>query len=63
MVLEQALLAPQNRASAEQMDRLLAQEFVEFGSSGRIYDKQSIMRALTRWDVVENFQVENFKVV
>jgi hypothetical protein len=61
--LEQELLSPQVRAAAAELDRLLAREFVEFGSSGRIYDKQTIIRTLTRSGPVENFQIEDFKVV
>lgn len=63
LALEQELLSPQVRSAAEKLDRLLAQEFVEFGSSGRIYDKQSIIRALTQSESVENFQIEGFKIV
>jgi len=61
--LEQELLSPQVRRSREQMDCLLAQEFVEFGSSGRIYDKQSIIRTLTQPESIEDFQVEDFIMV
>jgi len=63
LALEQELLSPQARRSREQMDRLLAQEFVEFGSSGRIYDKQSIMHALTQSESMEDFQIEDFNMV
>jgi len=34
------------RGSAEQVGRLLADDFVEFGSSGYAYDKQQIIEAL-----------------
>ncbi len=63
LALEQELLSPQARRSREQMDRLLAQEFVEFGSSGRIYDKQSIMHTLTQSESMEDFQIEDFIMV
>ena len=36
--LEEALLVPEVRKSAGQIAVLLADEFVETGSSGRIYD-------------------------
>jgi hypothetical protein len=44
--LEEHLLRPEVRGSAEQVGRLLADDFVEFGSSGYAYDKQQIIEAL-----------------
>ena len=44
--LEERLLHPSVRASPEEVARLLADEFIEFGSSGRIYDKQQTIRLL-----------------
>ena len=44
--LEEQLLRPEVRSSAEQVGRLLADDFVEFGSSGYAYDKQEIIAAL-----------------
>jgi hypothetical protein len=44
--LEERLLHPSVRASADEVARLLADEFIEFGSSGRIYDKQQTVRLL-----------------
>jgi len=44
--LEEQLLRPDVRRSADQVDALLANEFVEFGSSGRIYDKRQIIESL-----------------
>ena len=44
--LEERLLLPSVRASPDEVTALLADEFVEFGSSGRIYDKQQIIRLL-----------------
>jgi len=44
--LEEQLLKPEVRSSAEQVGRLLADDFVEFGSSGYAYDKQEIIAAL-----------------
>ncbi len=38
--LEKQLLTPEVRRSPADIDRLLADEFVEFGSSGRVYTKQ-----------------------
>ena len=44
--LEEHLLRPEVRSSAEQVGRLLADDFIEFGSSGYAYDKQQIIEAL-----------------
>src|SRR5690349_25111573 len=44
--LEERLLHPSVRASADEVATLLADEFIEFGSSGRIYDKQQTIRLL-----------------
>jgi hypothetical protein len=45
--LEEQLLQPDVRHSAQTLDDLLANEFVEFGSSGRVYSKQQIIENLT----------------
>ena len=44
--LGESLLTPEVRASREATDALLADDFVEFGSSGTVYDKASILAAL-----------------
>jgi hypothetical protein len=44
--LEQQLLLPSVRGSRHVLASLLADDFREFGSSGRVFDKQSIMEAL-----------------
>jgi len=44
--LEEELLKPEIRRSANLVSRLLADEFIEFGSSGAIYDKRCIVEAL-----------------
>ena len=44
--LEERLLQPNVRKSAEEVSELLANEFIEFGSSGRIFDKQQIIASL-----------------
>jgi hypothetical protein len=44
--LEEQLLRPDVRSSAEKVARLLADDFVEIGSSGRVFDKQKIIEAL-----------------
>ena len=44
--LEERLLAPEVRASRNELTRLLADDFVEFGSSGRTFDKEEIITLL-----------------
>jgi hypothetical protein len=44
--LEERLLQPDVRKSAKDVMDLLADEFIEFGSSGRIFDKQQTINSL-----------------
>jgi hypothetical protein len=44
--LEEQLLRPEVRTSAERLAALLADDFTEIGSSGRVYDKQQIIDQL-----------------
>jgi hypothetical protein len=44
--LEERLLRPEVRSSAKQMAELLADEFIEIGSSGRLFDKRQIIDLL-----------------
>lgn len=46
LALERALLDPEVRRSRERVDALLADEFVEFASSGVAYDKRRILEVL-----------------
>ena len=63
LALEQELLTPQVRSSDVRLGEILAEGFVEFGSSGRIYDKHSIIRSLTQAKASEYFQINNFRLV
>lgn len=44
--LEERLLQPEVRRSARDLDELLADEFVEFGGSGRVFGKREIIETL-----------------
>ena len=44
--LENLLLQPETRKSQSKLNELLADEFREFGSSGRIYSKDDILKKL-----------------
>lgn len=45
--LEQSLVNQDNRSSAEKLDELLADDFIEYGSSGLIYNKEITINSLT----------------
>ena len=44
--LEECLLTREARADREQLDSLMADDFFEFGSSGRVWDKAAVLREL-----------------
>jgi hypothetical protein len=44
--LEARLQLPSVRTSRQQLDQLLADEFLEFGSSGATYDKAQVIKGL-----------------
>ncbi|MCA9600030.1 MAG: DUF4440 domain-containing protein [Myxococcales bacterium] len=46
--LEQHLLNPEVRANAQELARLIADDFVEIGMSGRSYTKDEVIAALVR---------------
>lgn len=59
--LEEELLKPQVRRSTEKLDTLLADDFVEFGSSGQTYTKQQIIAALQHELEIE-ISLQDFKM-
>lgn len=44
--LEQKLLKPETRTSAKELSELLADDFIEFASNGKAYNKPEIINAL-----------------
>jgi len=60
--LEERLLQPGIRKSAEEVAALLDDEFVEFGSSGRIFDKQQVVEGLQAESPVR-LSLTDFKAV
>jgi hypothetical protein len=46
LALEELLLDPATREDPVKLEALLCDDFIEFGSSGRIFDKNSIIVAL-----------------
>ena len=61
LALEQKLLDPDVRASSRELDCLIADDFVEFGSSGRIGDKQDVLSALVTQSGV-HFTISDFVI-
>jgi hypothetical protein len=60
--LEDRLLQPEIRRSKEEIAKLLVDDFVEFGSSGRIFDKIQVVEGLPHSPtvpmVIEDFQIK-----
>jgi len=61
--LEELMAKPEVRRSPEELARLLAEDFREFGSSGRVFDKGQIIDALQNQPPVQlwldEFHVES----
>lgn len=62
--LETTLLKPEIRSSAKDLDLLLADDFMEFGSSGEIYDKKMILERLPKDTEISpvQFIVSDFQI-
>ena len=60
---EEALLDADIRGSELQLGKLLAEEFVEFGSSGVRYDRQSIVGALANAAQNEKLSLTDFNLI
>lgn len=60
--LETELHKKEVRNNAEIVAELLADDFVEFGSSGLVYDKEMTLRDLGKEEVDLEIEVEDFKV-
>ncbi len=57
--LEQSLLDPYVRQSTGQLNKLIADDFLEFGSSGKVYNKQDCIKLD---DIPRKFVVSDFKI-
>lgn len=60
--LEKRLLQPEVRRSVSELANLLADDFVEFGSSGRVFSKQQVVEGLPHSPTLQmailNFQAK-----
>ena len=59
--LELRLVDPGVRANPEEMAALLADDFLEYGSSGRTFDKQQVLEALQHEGAIR-FSLHDFHV-
>lgn len=62
--LETSLLKPEVRSSTKDLDMLLADDFLEFGSSGKVYDKKMILERLPKDTEISPIQfiVSDFQI-
>ena len=63
MELEERLLSPEVRRSSNVLECLLADDFVEFGGSGRVFDRAAIVRKLAQEFSVRSISLENFILI
>ena len=59
--LEMTLLKPEVRSSREELDKLLADDFMEFGSSGSVYRKPETLANLTTTTDKVVYEVSDFE--
>jgi hypothetical protein len=59
--LEQQLAQVGRKLSPEDASSLIADDFVEFGSSGKVWSKAEIIAAMSEWSPIERI-VEDFGV-
>ncbi|MCX7749056.1 MAG: DUF4440 domain-containing protein [Clostridia bacterium] len=61
-VLEQRLLQPEVRSSVKDLEILAADDFMEFGSSGKVYNKEQVIDVLSSLSpvhmILTDFQVK-----
>jgi aminoglycoside 6'-N-acetyltransferase len=61
MQLEMSLLEPKVRSSVSQLNKLIADDFIEFSSSGKVYDKQDLLKFLPT-EETRNWAASDFAV-
>jgi hypothetical protein len=61
-LLEERLLQTNIRHSENDLDELLADEFIEFGSSGQIFNKKQVMEAL-QMEAPQQLSLIDFKTI
>ena len=58
--LELSLLTPEIRSSFDNLNNLLSDDFIEFGSSGLVYNKKEILERLPNTDEKIEYKVSDF---
>ncbi len=61
--LELSLLTPEVRSSREKLDMLLADDFIEYGSSGLVYDKKITLDSLTGGGKSPSYKLYDFELI
>ena len=61
--LEAELLKNPTRSSREGLEKLLSVDFVEFGGSGRIFDRDRMIASLVKWDGSSVHSIFDFTVL
>ncbi|MCT4633684.1 MAG: DUF4440 domain-containing protein [Firmicutes bacterium] len=59
--LEKQLLQPEIRSNRTELDYLISNDFIEYGASGRIYNKKDIINQLIESDK-ESFFIYDFTI-
>jgi hypothetical protein len=60
--LEALLLQPNIRNSYDDLNEILAEGFVEFGSSGKIYDKETAIASMLNEQHSFDAEIEDFRI-
>lgn len=61
LTLEEKLLSSSTRNDPDELAAMLDDGFVEFGSSGKIYNKQDVINALKNQEAL-NYTISGFKI-
>ncbi len=61
LMLEKKIVDPEVCKSPSVLDGIISDEFIEFGSSGRVFDKQGVIKALAGQAPVK-IQITNFRI-
>lgn len=60
--LEMNLLKSETRTSIEKLDELLSNDFIEYGSSGLIYNKTMILKRLPK-ELSSSYTLSDFELI
>lgn len=63
LALEEELLCEPSRSSPDRLKELLSPNFVEFGGSGRVFDRPSMIASLVDWESTTVHSVFDFTLL